>query len=1446
MKNQYIISLFVLLFANQFFAQGGDTGAAAAGAPITLPFNANGTTVGKTDNYNNIAVVGNVGFSSGLDWLYYFCATSNTVVTYTLTFTPDAVNGVWPSISVWEGGVPGVGTLQTDNAVVGDIETNMTGSFIVATGQCYYVMIDNWPTPNGFPYNLDLSLPPAAPVLTTQPACTNIGFESASFTGWTGGWGNTVTTNLPGSSTPIFFPSTYNTTTTQHAITSGAATDPIAGFPQVCPGLGNNSARLGTIDNFSPDFLYPNRGGSMIEQKFSVTASNALFTYYYAAVVQDALTPVYFTGVDGLDSLDAFGNPVPMPNWNNTGDSIVHHYPQEQPFFQVELFDNSGNPLACGNYLVVGGPGVPGFTLVPGTTDMYYKNWTPVFIDLTPYVGSNVTVKFTVADCSKGGHFAYCYIDAVCEPMVVNAPVSVCPSGSTTLTSSLTGSAYSWTDITAPGTVLGTAQTLSVSPTAATTNYQCVVTAASGCSTILDFTVNVYPVTTVTSTNATICNGASGTITATGLPVGGSYSWAPAGGLSAMTTALSPVSTTTYTCTYTDLNGCTATGTGTITVNPLPVAPTTAPISYCQNAVTVPLTATVSPAPAGNTLNWYTVPVGGVSSSTAPTPSSATVGSTTYYVSQTTALGCEGPRATLVVTINALPVVAVNSPTICPSTSATLTATGASTYIWDATPALNANPYIVSPAVTTSYTVEGTSALGCTGTATATVTVANVLLITVNSPTICVGGTAVLTGNGGTTYSWDEGASLAVSTANPYSVSPAITTTYTVTGTTGGCSGTATATVTVNPVPTTTAGSNGPICAGAALNLSAVASVVPGATYSWTGPNAFVSGSQNPTIAGATVVASGVYTVTVLANGCSSTSTINVVVNPIPTTIAASNSPICEGSALNLTATASAGATYTWTGPSAFTSVSQNPTIAAATIAATGAYTVTVAANGCSSTSTVNTIVNVIPTTTAGSNSPICEASTLNLTATASPGSTFSWVGPNAFVSGVQNPSIAGVILAATGAYTVTVAANGCSSTSIVNVIVNPIPVTVAGSNSPICQGSDLNLTATTSVGSTYSWTGPNAFSSALQNPTIIAATLPATGMYTVTVTANGCFSSSTVNVTVNAPVLPIFTVLPSLCEGTVPPILPIVSLNGITGSWLPNPVSTTIIGPTTYDFTPNAGQCALPTSMVITINPLPVVVTSPRDTCAPFTVDLTDPSVTAGTTAGVILTYWNDLACTVPLSTASAVGISGIYFIEATTIAGCVDVQPVVVDIHSAPLASFTPTPAIVSNLNAYSIMNNTSIGAVSYTWDFGDDQTSILTSPGHYFPDSDSGTYLITLVATSAFGCTDIAIATVKVNEELIFYVPNTFTPDKDSFNETFQPIFTSGFDPFDYRLLIFNRWGEVIFESHNTEIGWRGLYGVDGEQVQDDTYTWKIEFTVKSTNQRKMVVGHVNVLR
>ncbi len=210
---------------------------------------------------------------------------------------------------------------------------------------------------------------------------------------------------------------------------------------------------------------------------------------------------------------------------------------------------------------------------------------------------------------------------------------------------------------------------------------------------------------------------------------------------------------------------------------------------------------------------------------------------------------------------------------------------------------------------------------------------------------------------------------------------------------------------------------------------------------------------------------------------------------PIPTPVAGSNSPLCEGDTLYLTSSLIPGATYNWTGPNGFSSTQQNPSLPNVTLAAAGFYYVTAIVNGCSSNpDSVNLVVNSAPSApVATSSSPVCEGDTLYLFASTIPGATYSWSGPNGFSSAVQNPFIPAITIAGTGTYSVTAIVNGCSSVSPGNttVVVNATPAQpIVGSNSPVCEGGTLNLTASFVPG-TYAWTGPNSFSSSQQNPSI-------------------------------------------------------------------------------------------------------------------------------------------------------------------------------------------------------------------------------------------------------------------------------------------------------------------------------------------------------------------------
>jgi len=215
---------------------------------------------------------------------------------------------------------------------------------------------------------------------------------------------------------------------------------------------------------------------------------------------------------------------------------------------------------------------------------------------------------------------------------------------------------------------------------------------------------------------------------------------------------------------------------------------------------------------------------------------------------------------------------------------------------------------------------------------------------------------------------------------------------------------------------------------------------------------------------------------------------------------------------------------------------------------------------------------------------------------------------------------------------------------------------------------------------------------------------------------------------------------------------------------------------------------------------------------------------------------------------------VSGCYDVnlEVETINGCVDDLTIsnYICIDDYPIANFTVSPDELSTFKNEAEFTNLSSGAATYQWDFDDENFSNQTNPNHIFTideEISETAFNIELIAFSNLGCADTATKTLPYFEDLIYYIPNTFSPDGNKFNELFKPIFQSGFDPLDYKLQIFNRWGELIFESNNAEIGWDGTYGTKQTGiVKEGVYVWKIGFKTLRNDERVEEVGSVNLLR
>ncbi len=314
----------------------------------------------------------------------------------------------------------------------------------------------------------------------------------------------------------------------------------------------------------------------------------------------------------------------------------------------------------------------------------------------------------------------------------------------------------------------------------------------------------------------------------------------------------------------------------------------------------------------------------------------------TYVVTCTDNSDMSTANANVTITEPPLLTVGLGGATICSGSCTTLSplASGGTppyTYSW--TGGLFGPSPSACPATTTTYTVTVTDANGCVAMGSSTVTVNPIPVVTANSPTICAGLTATLTGGGASTYLWSTGA--ATATIN---VSPATTTSYTVTGTSAGCTATAVSTVTVNPSPTITVPTPYDVCPGTCVGLTATAT--GGSAFVWTPATGLSSTTiANPISCPSTTTS---YTVTAMLSGCTATATTTVIVNPSITTtttsVNATGCVSCDGTATTSPAGGTMPYIYLWSDPMA-------QTTATATSLCAGTYSVTITdMAGCTTT----------------------------------------------------------------------------------------------------------------------------------------------------------------------------------------------------------------------------------------------------------------------------------------------------------------------------------------------------------------------------------------------------------------------------------------------------------------------------------------------------------------
>ncbi|PWH85490.1 T9SS type B sorting domain-containing protein [Brumimicrobium oceani] len=425
-----------------------------------------------------------------------------------------------------------------------------------------------------------------------------------------------------------------------------------------------------------------------------------------------------------------------------------------------------------------------------------------------------------------------------------------------------------------------------------------------------------------------------------------------------------------------------------------------------------------------------------------------------------------------------------------------------------------------------------------------------------------------------------------------------------------------------------------------------------------------------------------------------------------------------------------------------------------------------------------------------------------------------------------------------------------CSTTQNVTMtLTDPIPPVVnAGTDVVACENDIVTLTAFNPENANISWNNGVTDGVGFVSPVGIST-------YTVTAEKVNCFTTDQVQVTVNP--LPIvdagndFTV----CDGDE------TTLSGIGAD-------TYVWDNGVFDGVPFTPSLGLQTYTVVGTSIFGCENTDQVDVEV-----ITSPEIsfTANQTIGCAPQEINFISTSPGVGNQCLFSISDIAQVSGCNVnyvfedAGCYDVTLQVelsngctddftvsdyICIDDYPIADFTVNPEEITNIYNAVEFTNTSSGATAYEWNFGDENISNAINPTHEYSVNtikEKAIFDVQLIATSNLGCQDTFNLDLPFFEELVYFIPNSFTPDGNDYNQTFKPVFTSGFDPLDYKLQIYNRWGELIFESNDANYGWDGTYGASKIKfAPEGAYVWKISFKKLRNEESKEIIGSVSLLR
>lgn len=281
----------------------------------------------------------------------------------------------------------------------------------------------------------------------------------------------------------------------------------------------------------------------------------------------------------------------------------------------------------------------------------------------------------------------------------------------------------------------------------------------------------------------------------------------------------------------------------------------------------------------------------------------------------------------------------------------------------------------------------------------------------------------------------------------------------------------------------------------------------------------------------------------------------------------------------------------------------------------------------------------------------------------------------------------------------------------------------------------------------------------------------------------------------------------------------------------------------------PKADSCMVVTFPV----PIPPMLTPDKYVdCRPgeFFIQNTSPNI--GELATTYIDFGNNTNAIIPNGgdTSVVYQLAGSYTLEVvnTSIYGCVydTILENFLLVTPEPTAKFylggNPATIFETTLSAHDLSSN---DVVEWEWisPYSQPSSSTLENPKFTFPGGVEGIYPVTLIVTSYHGCTDTFTLDAIVEDVILFFVPNTFTPDGDEFNQTWSVVLKGG-DLYGFNLQVYNRWGEVIWETNDPSVGWDGTY--NGRPVQQGMYTWKASVKNKNNDGKNEYTGTVNILR